>query len=572
MLERVRLQNFRCFEDFSIEFDKFNIIVGKNNSGKSTIIDALKIISNVVRYAPYRYHYLEPRDIPFSTTNLRYNYNNDDSLIFAKFNDGAEIEIIFPVDDRPSANFLRNGIAGTNKLSREKILGIIPPVGAFEDEEKIGEKDYVRSIMISHLTPKHFRNIWYYFPEGFDEFKELVEKTWPGYSINLPEIHFTDDHVNLYIDMFFTEDRITREIFWAGHGFQIWLQLMTFLVKLGPKETLVLDEPDIYLHQDLQKKLVNVCKDRANQVIMATHAVDIIEEVEPEDVISIDKKLNMSKRLSTIDEVQTCITQLGSYQNLKLVNFIRKKTCLFVEGKDFNSLKKLASKLEISQFAQEDGFSVIPLDGFSNWERLLHIDWLFENALGEKVKCFVILDSDYYPDNYITYVTDNLSSKGVKVHVWSKKELENYLINFKLLFRIFSDKYQDRYPDREIPISPEEFELELLSLFEQFKYHVQGQIISKNIGSRVDKSEDPSVITTRTLEDFEEKWGDIEYRKKVIPGKDYFSSMNKWLNNKYKISLSLGHIKKSILKAEIDKEIADTINDFMELANSNDKI
>lgn len=59
MLEKLRLTNFRCFEDHTIEFGRFNVIVGKNNSGKSTVIDALKLISNVFRYSPYRNEYLE---------------------------------------------------------------------------------------------------------------------------------------------------------------------------------------------------------------------------------------------------------------------------------------------------------------------------------------------------------------------------------------------------------------------------------------------------------------------------------------------------------------------------------
>lgn len=564
MLEKIKLRNFRCFENFTVEFEKFNVIVGKNNSGKSTIIDALKLISNVVRYAPHRNQYLEDRDIPFSTINLRYNYNEDESLIFAKFSDGTEIEVVFPISERPYANLAKNGKVFRDKLSREKILGIIPIVGTFEEEEKLGDKDYVRSKMISHLTPRHFRNIWHYFPAGFDEFKSLIEKTWPGYSIDSPKLDYIDNRINMY----FTEDRILREIFWAGHGFQIWLQLMTFLVKLGPRETLVLDEPDIYLHQDLQKKLVNICKERANQVIIATHAADIIEEVEPDDIISIDKKSNISKRLSTIDEVQTCINQLGSYQNLKLVNFIRGKTCLFVEGKDFNFLKKLASKLGINQFSLEDGFSVIPLDGFSNWERLLHIDWIFKNTLGETVKCFVMLDRDYYSEDYINHIINNLSSKGVQVHIWSKKELENYLIDFNLLYKLFVDKYKTRYDGQVPPLSRNEFESKLIPLFEPFKNYVQGQMISKNIEYRINKAEDPSIITTRTLDEFEDNWENIDFRKKIIPGKDYFAKINYWLNEEYKISLSFNFILKSLSEEEIDAEITGAIKDFMELVNS----
>jgi predicted ATP-dependent endonuclease of OLD family len=74
MLDELELENFRCFKRHFIKFNKFNILVGKNNSGKSTIIDALTLISNVVRFSPYREVTLKEKDIPFPIDNIRYNY------------------------------------------------------------------------------------------------------------------------------------------------------------------------------------------------------------------------------------------------------------------------------------------------------------------------------------------------------------------------------------------------------------------------------------------------------------------------------------------------------------------
>ena len=81
-----------CFKNYIVDLDKFNLIVGRNNAGKSTLIDALKVISNSRRYAPYRRlmekpiklrnneetygFYLDNRDIPFSLDNLQYNYEH----------------------------------------------------------------------------------------------------------------------------------------------------------------------------------------------------------------------------------------------------------------------------------------------------------------------------------------------------------------------------------------------------------------------------------------------------------------------------------------------------------------
>ena len=427
MLDELELENFRCFRRHFIKFNEFNILVGKNNSGKSTIIDALKLISNAVRFSPYREVTLKEKDIPFPIHNIRYNYVDDDSKITARFSDGTEVEVIFPINGLPFSNILREGKNIKNRILKEKIIGIVPPVATFEETEELGNPKYIQSIMVSHLASRHFRNIWNLSKEGFEEFKEILEKTWPGYTI-YPPVFQSDKNI---MNMFFREYDSQQEIYWAGHGFQIWLQLITFLVKLGKRETLVLDEPDIYLHPDMQKKLIDICKSRSNQIIIATHAIDIIESVEVEDIISIDKQSDESLRLSTVDEVQTCIDHLGSSQNLKLVNFAKGKTCLFVEGNDFTLLKKLSKKFN-KDFNNEEGFSIIQLQGFTNWNRLLHVNWLFKNIFGEPVKCYVLLDRDYYPQVRIDEITNNLIEKKVRVHVWRKKEIENYLINFKL--------------------------------------------------------------------------------------------------------------------------------------------
>lgn len=43
-VERLKIKNFKCFRDFEIDFNEFlNIIVGNNEEGKSTILEALHL-------------------------------------------------------------------------------------------------------------------------------------------------------------------------------------------------------------------------------------------------------------------------------------------------------------------------------------------------------------------------------------------------------------------------------------------------------------------------------------------------------------------------------------------------
>ena len=60
-LQELRISNFRCFsEPQTIEFSKgINVLVGENDSGKSAIIDAIRIVMGTTDQGWYR---IEPTD------------------------------------------------------------------------------------------------------------------------------------------------------------------------------------------------------------------------------------------------------------------------------------------------------------------------------------------------------------------------------------------------------------------------------------------------------------------------------------------------------------------------------
>lgn len=46
-LKKMYIKNFRAYQDITIPFDEeFNVIVGKNDIGKSTILEALAVFLN----------------------------------------------------------------------------------------------------------------------------------------------------------------------------------------------------------------------------------------------------------------------------------------------------------------------------------------------------------------------------------------------------------------------------------------------------------------------------------------------------------------------------------------------
>ena len=48
MVTRLYVDNFRCLVNFELKLDEMNILLGPNGSGKTSVLDALRRIQNLV--------------------------------------------------------------------------------------------------------------------------------------------------------------------------------------------------------------------------------------------------------------------------------------------------------------------------------------------------------------------------------------------------------------------------------------------------------------------------------------------------------------------------------------------
>src|SRR5258705_1728534 len=337
MLTPPRLRNFRCFDDHTLDFKPLTIVVGRNNAGKSTLVEALRLVSIVTsRYEDLNYHNVPswlqiPRGhrgvapslhgIELSPGALFNHYADPPALITAHFTDKTGLEIYLGSPYRIHAVLLdRRGNPITSKAAARSIrfpqIATMPQVGPLETNERTLEDSYVRRSADSYLAPRHFRNQLKLFSSRYSAFKQLVEATWPGVRIvefkrgsGLP-----DDPLNLLI-----QDRdFVAEAASMGHGLQMWLQTMWFLARVGMNAAVVLDEPDVYMHADLQRKLVRLLRNRFRQVIVATHSTEILSEVEAENVLIVDRYRPSSSFAASIPAVQQVLRRMGSAHNIQL--------------------------------------------------------------------------------------------------------------------------------------------------------------------------------------------------------------------------------------------------------------
>jgi predicted ATP-dependent endonuclease of OLD family len=74
---------------------------------------------------------------------------------------------------------------------------------------------------------------------------------------------------------------------------------------------LIVDEPEIYLHPDLQHRLFHLLKATEKQVILATHSSEMVNEAEHDDVIIVNKVKQSAARVADIEGLQEALFSIG---------------------------------------------------------------------------------------------------------------------------------------------------------------------------------------------------------------------------------------------------------------------
>lgn len=588
----IRYSNYKSFKQFSVTLSDFNILVGPNNAGKSTVIGSLKILSEGIRKAKSRkpiliqdpknnqiYGYeIDLSQVPVATENVFHNYDDSEpAIIRFSLSDGAYLQVFFTSKSTCYFNYESDKhIIRSPKEFLEFVnleIGYVPILGPVDHSEKLYQKEAARLALLTHTASRNFRNIWYHYNEDFDKFRELIRTTWPGLDISKPELNTSGKDTT--IDMFCPEDRIPREIYWAGFGFQVWCQMLTYIIKNKGASLFLIDEPDIYLHSDLQRQLLGILKSLGPDIVIATHSTELISEADINDILIINKSNNSAKRIKDPSQLRNIFQVLGSNLNPILTQIAKSKKVLFVEGKDFLIFSRIARILKNEQVANRSDFAVVPVEGF-NPTRLNAFKDGIEKTIGTKIISAVIFDKDYRSEEEVKSELKELSQDNLFAHIHSKKEIENFLLVPKAIERAIQIRLEEvkKRTGKDLVFN-ENLESILKELSDEFKNKTQAQLQSHRFKfeKSINPKHDESTIIEKILQEFDDIWNTLEQRLTIISGKDFLSRLNTYLQDKLKITITHANIISAMTPELVPKEMKEIIEKIDNLRNEkNNKV
>jgi hypothetical protein len=499
---------------------------------------------------------LSNQDLSFG--NVFHRYGEPPAKITAKFVGGAAITIYIGGEDRIHAvikDARRNTVITkmqARKLGLSKV-GILPQIGPLPATETVLVPDYVRKAMSSTLASLHFRNqLNLLFDQSFGEFKEISEATWPGLEIR--ELRGQGRQHGSELGLMLRNDDFVAEVGWMGHGLQMWLQTMWFLARCREFETVILDEPDVYMHADLQRRLIRFLRGRHPQVILATHSVEIMSEANPEDILVVDRERRQAQFTTDMPDMQRVVDQIGGVHNLQLARLWGARRCLFVEGEDLSLLKHFQNRLFPDSAEPIDAMPNLSVGGWGGWQYAVGSSMLLRSSVSQQVRSYCIFDSDFHSTRQIAARHAEATEKGLSLHVWSKKELENYLLVPQAIQRVV----QRRTREGRVAPMADVISRKLFALAGEFEYEVMDALAAELLAEN--KAAGPTQANRAAREKVASVWGTVEGRLSIISGKLLLGRLSEWLQQDYGVSISAAAIARMLLRSEIAEEVVQVLS------------
>ena len=516
LLHYIEIQNFKRFGDKQrIRLDHPAVLIGPNNCGKTTVIQAialwsqsvktwydnkgkappkkrtstslnrLNIVSVPVQRTRYFWHNTAVRkgnkNIPL-IVSLGVLHENKVEPVTMRFRNQGD-DLVYCTPDE--ATLARPEVIAT---AAELSVELLYPMSGLETEEPVLQPGRIDVLLGQGQTAQVLRNlcllVYRESPDDWDRIAELMKRLF-HVQLGKPQ-----ETARGSITLFYRQDDVKEllEVALAGRGFQQMLLIFAYLYS-HRHSVLLIDEPDAHLEILRQKQvyvlLREIAAENQSQVVMVTHSEVVLAE-------SLERNLTLLLE-GQADDLAARPDILNALKYHGAEHYIRARQrgyVLYVEGRtDIDMLRSFARRLNhraarswderanvfyvMSNFPSADlDAELARVEGGFNTTPKEHFFALRELVPG--LRGLAILDNDGRG-------RDGFNQGGLQISYWNRYEAENYFITPDLLMRYTRHRYSD------------------MPLFGQFESETR-EILDSLILERVFSGRDQDFATWRGLD------------------------------------------------------------------------
>lgn len=588
-IKKIEIENFKKFKHLSVELNTLDCLVGANNSGKSTLLQALALFDFCLHQCLSKTNgspiTIKPRSIAedefvilpvTKATDLWHDKifksKNKHILIklIATFDNDKQVIVSIDLNfNRFSVNVKTENDENWLTQLKEFKISYLPVFSTFQTREEKRTAIAVRNELNRGNVNSVIRNLLLTLRDQKkeNELEAIIKRAFP----NIKNLKITFDEASMqYISVTYKEDNKTKEfdISSAGSGLQQFIYLFGFILLEEP-QIILLDEPDVHLHGALQKSLYEelqrLAEEHGKQIIFATHSRDLIARIVPENILSISE--GEAKRLQLDYEVYNTLEELGSIDNTQLTVLQEFRRIIVVENQDDWDYIQLFGNLIVGESTMQKVVKRLAVC-YSKGNPYKQEMPKFRGSLqqmftqsGGAIKMLVVSDRDYYP--FPNKLKDDLVKKDQHIHwhMWERNEVENYLLSINGLKKLVKPK-----PNAQMTIDEAALTEQFNALVEKNKDDVNDKLV-KTFGeySRYFKMNlDPSVCSKEARAFLNQYWQTdklgLTDAKKVIAG------LAGWFQNHHHEQFSAKKLAQALTKADLPNEMSLFIKELVRFA------
>ncbi len=462
MITKLILRNFKSIREQTYEFTSFDLFVGVNNSGKSTILQALAIwqfcideFSRRKRSGTVGIQVVLPNftALPVPEFNLLWTKRSDRRYpqingakkqefilieVIVTWIDAEGIEQTFAVNLRyssPQAIYAIpvggwEAFKGLSDPKKFPVIAFVPPFSGLETTEERRDDGPLRKQVGKAQPGSVLRNlllrVYNKIESGtekspkrpdWDELKSRV-KSW--FSVDLCDPKYSDG-VDTQITCEFKTNGDDYDIISGGSGFHQTLILLAFLYGYEPN-TILLDEPDAHLHVNLQRTILDyfkqVAQQRNVQFLIATHAEELVRGVDALRIVSL-----LSKEPVRIAATEDVIRAMATISNAELVQIQSVPVIFYVEGeRDERILRAWAKNCNAETEIKQVFFRIMGGGNKKAMKKEADHHFAAVRTIKQDIRRLLLFDYDGEDTSF------HPSASIPDLYEWQRKNIENYLL------------------------------------------------------------------------------------------------------------------------------------------------